>query len=279
MKFFDDNKNASDAQIQSGCGSIIFDITKAAAKPNLIEFFGDADILSCDTVSVRLMGPKGPQVLVNDLPLFRLMLSATTGPNHMKCYLNAGGNITRVVGEIQLGVGGALALGTGDTYLSVKTNVSGLSNLKMYSFDGFKTNLAYQYEVVKLDSFVTRSFSLDNINKLILSKHVSSLQLSKVMTDGGSALKGEHVVELDGEEIESAARGLNDIAGVMGEAVSYNLSILGQTVPTTGGIISKQFFSGGTYYDVLGVADFSICKIQSKVNDFVFLSRVFDTTI
>lgn len=272
MRVYNLNSNCTDVQIQTGVFFLLFDVTKTTPADNLPSFFGDLDFANADRLKVLYSSPKGGQkVLIASLPVLPLALAGTMGPQHLKCYLNDAGKITRVVFPVMIGAGGALSLDN-STYISVSTSFTGLAansgdekSLRIYAVDTIKTPLAYMYEVVHLNASAQKAVDLTNVNQLIMSKEIDDFQLMSKDT--------EYSVNWSEPEISAVARAQNDIAASFGKDLTGNKIINGATVAVDLGFEATKFASGGTYCNALGVSDFLGAKVTAKNEDRLYLLR------
>ncbi|MBF0574415.1 hypothetical protein [Dysgonomonas sp. GY617] len=219
----------------------------------------------------------GQRSLIPSLPVFPLAVAATMGPDEIIAYRQGGSTnptyINRVVFRVFVGAGGALALDD-NAYLSVSTGfgeaANNLQKLVISAVDTTKTTLAYMYEVVHLNAKSQKSIDLANCNQIILPKQLDDFQLK--------AKDSLYSVNWSRREIESVARGQNDLLALIGSGVSGVRTILGENHTVDLGFIGDTTVPGGTYYDALGITSFESVKITTEFDDRVYLLRAVDTS-
>jgi len=263
MLVFKGSNNPNEKQIETGCGSLLFRITKNTAVDSLVKFFKDDDLNGFDKLTVRHNSRSmGQTAVIPSLPIFPLAIACTTGPNHIIAIEDATGKIKTVELTIQIGVNGALKLDNNST-LSLNTNISDLQEIEIFSIDGVPTELIYMYSNNKLDANVEKTVNLANINKLILDPMVDTADL---ISSGG------YSVNLTSAEIEDISQGLNDIAILQGKEIKYNRTNPSYEVKT--GIRATSVYTGGTFYPVIGVSDYESARITSKQDCYIYQAVV-----
>jgi hypothetical protein len=267
MLVFQGTTNLSERQIETGCGNLLLKITKNTAVDSLVEFFGAQNLDNEDKITVRYNSRSmGQKALIPSLPLFPLAVAATTGPNHIIAVEQPDGKIKSVELTIQLGVNGALKL-DGNSTISVNTQISDLQSLEVYSMDGVPTSLAYQYNNTRLDGNVVRDIALTNINKIVLDPMVLNVDL----------ISGKgYTVNLAAKELEDISQGLNDIIALRGKPITYSRTYHGDTYNVTTGIEATKTYTGGTFYNVIGVSDYEVMKVSALKDCFVYTAVLTD---
>lgn len=275
MKVYDSNVNATDVQVENGCHVLLFDITKNTAVEGLQAFFGDLNLSQADNLKVLYTSHKGGQrTLIPSLPIFPLGIAATMGPQHIQAYKQGGstnpGYIKRVIIPVMIAAGGALPLGD-NSYISVTSQFSDLQNLKIYAIDTVKSSLAFVYESIHLNASNQRAIDLTNCNQLIMPKQLRDFQLL-------ARNSAEYSVNWDEKELEAVARSQNDVLAVVGSEIVSTRVINGQNVPNlVQGFVNELEFSGGCFYDAIGVTDFITAKVTTVYDDRAYVLRVVDT--
>jgi len=271
MLVFKGNTNLSEKQIETGCGSLLFRITKKVAASTIHEFFGEQDLNGSDKLTVRYNSRSMGQIaVIPSLPIFPLAIACTTGPNHIIAIEDATGKIKTVELTIQLGVNGALKL-DGNSTISLNTNFSGLddtvgvNSLEVYSIDGVPTDLIYMYTNTKCSANVMQSINLQNVNKLVLDPCVDTVDL---ISSGG------YTVNLASAEIEDISQGLNDILALRGKEITYQRDNFGSKHTVKTGIEATKVYTGGTWFPVLGVADYEMIKITASQECYIYAANV-----
>jgi hypothetical protein len=278
MRVYNQNSNIADLQVENGTFFLLFDVTKTTSVANLPAFFGDLNLPTSDTIKVLYTSRTGGQrTLIPSLPVLPLAIAATMGPQHLKCYLDSGGKITRVVFPVMIGAGGALTLDN-NSYLSVSTNFQGLAtntgnelSLRIYAVDTVKSNFAFMYESIHLNASSQKAIDLTNSNQLIVSKELLDFQLLAKDT--------QYSVNWSEPEIEAVARAQNDILAMFGADLIATKTIQGSSVSANLGFEAVEIASGGAYYDAIGVTDFVTAKITTRYDDRAYVLRVVDTAI
>jgi len=253
MLVYKGTNNLSEKQIETGCGSILMRITKKTAVDTLVKFFSDDDLNGSDKMTARYVSRGIGQIaLIPSLPMFPLAVGCTTGPNHIIAIEDTAGNIKTVELTIQFGVNGALKL-DGNTSISLMTNISDLEQLEVYSIDGVPTDLCYVYNTIIAQGGAQRDVNLRNVNKIILDPMVTGADL---ISSGG------YTVNLAQAEIDDISQGLNDVVALRGKEITYTRKNNGDTYPVKTGIEATKTYTGGTFYPVLGVANYEVMKNQ-----------------
>jgi hypothetical protein len=275
MKVYNGTQNCSDLQVENGCYFLLFDLKKDTAYPGIQHFFNDLNLSTADNLKVLYTSRKGGQrTLVPSLPVFPLAIAATMGPQHIIAYQQGGSTnptyINRVVFPVMIGAGGALTLDD-NSYVSVSTGFGNVSALSIYAVDTVKSALAFVYESIHLNASNQKSIDLTNCNQLILSKQLRDFQL---LTRDSV----EYSVNWDEKELEAVARAQNDVLAVVGTELTGTRVINGESVAVVLGIQNLIEFSGGTFYDAIGVTDFSSAKVTTLYDDRAYVLRVTDTS-
>lgn len=274
MRVYADTKNSSDLQVENGCHFLLFDVTKNTPKASIPDFFGDLNLASADYLKVLYTSRKGGQrTLIPSLPVFPLAIAATMGPQHIQAYKSAAdaNKIDRIVFPVLIGAGGALTLDD-NSYVSVSTGFSDIKSLKIYAVDTVKSSLAFVYESIHLNASNQKTIDLTNCNQLILSKQLRDFQL--LARDSV-----DYSVNWDEQELEAVARAQNDILAVTGKEIIGKRVINGQaTEDLSLGFENLGVFSGGTFYNAIGVSDFVTAKVSTIYDDRAYVLRVVDTS-
>lgn len=276
MKVYEDVKNSSDLQIENGCHFLLFDLTKNTAVDGLQAFFKDLNLSQADNLKVLYTSRKGGQrTLVPSLPVFPLAIAATMGPQHIQAYKQGGstnpGYINRVVFPVMIGAGGALALDD-NSYVSVSTGFSDVKSLKIYAVDTVKSSLAFVYESIHLNASNQKAIDLTNCNQLLVPKQLRDFQLL-------AKNSAEYSVNWDEKELEAVARAQNDVLAVVGTEITSTRVINGQNITDlVQGFTNELEFSGGAFYDAIGVTDFITAKVTTQYDDRAYVLRVVDTS-
>lgn len=270
MKVYEGSLNTNDLQVENGVYFLLFDVTKTTPAANIPAFFGDLNLATGDNLKVLYTSRDGGQrTLIPSLPILPIAIAGTMGPQHIKAYTDGTGKITRVVFPVMIGAGGALALDN-NSYISVSTNFSGISNLKIHAVDTVKSSFAFMYESIHLNASSQKSIDLANANQLIISKQVNDFQLL--------AKESLYSVNWSEAEIEAVARAQNDLLAYIGSDITATRVIQGSNVSVNLGFEATSFNSGGTFYNALGVTDFVTAKVTSTHDDRAYVLRVTDVS-
>lgn len=276
MRVYDDVKNSADLQVENGCHFLLFDVTKNTAKASLPDFFGDLNLSTADFLKVLYTSRKGGQrTLIPSLPVFPLSIAATMGPQHIQAYKQGGSSnpdyIKRVVFPVLIGAGGALTLDD-NSYVSVSTGFSDIAKIRIYAVDTVKSSLAFVYESIHLNASNQKTIDLTNCNQLLLSKQLRDFQL--LARDSV-----DYSVNWDEQELEAVARAQNDMLAVSGKEIIGKRVINGQaTEDLSLGFENDKVYSGGTFYNAIGVSDFVTAKVSTIYDDRAYVLRVVDTS-
>lgn len=277
MRVFNSNQNCTDLQVENGCHFLLFDVTKNTAVNGLQAFFGDLNLSQADNLKLLYTSRKGGQrTLIPSLPVFPLAIAATMGPQHIQAYQQGGstnpGYINRVVFPVMVGAGGALALDD-NSYISVTTGFSDVKGLKVYAVDTVKSSLAFVYESIHMNASNQKAVDLTNCNQLITPKQLLDFQLL-------AKNSVEYSVNWDEKELEAVARAQNDVLAVVGLEETATRVINGQNVSAPGQSFQNVLeYSGGAFYDAIGVTDFVTAKITTANDDRVYVLRVVDVSV